>query len=103
MNAFSIPFRPATPQRMVVTLAAVDRRLTVRWCPPASAWILDVDSPSGEAIARGIPLVSGANLLEQLRHLDLGGGLIAQTDHNPEANPTFTGLGDTGHLWFVTA
>lgn len=71
---------------------------------PDGGWILDIlnssDKP-GRPIVCGIPLVTGANLLEQYSHLGISGELWVATDADPDAVPTFDNLGQAGRLYFV--
>ena len=93
----------AQPQRFRVSLVGVTYQLTVRWSPPAQAWMLDVATSAGAAVASGLPLVTGADLLEQLGYLGIDGQLIVQTDSDTDAVPTLANLGTNGHLYFRTA
>lgn len=49
----------------------------------------------------GIPLVTGADLLAQYKHLSIGGQLFVQTDGDPEAVPTYASLGATAGLYWI--
>ncbi len=98
---FEIPTQP-TPQRFTITLAGVDYRITQRWNTFSSCWVIDIADAGDTPIVSGIPLVTGADLLESFAYLDIGGQLIVQTDHDTDAVPTFDNLGSTGHLYFVT-
>lgn len=98
---FEIPTQPA-PQKYTITLGGNDYRVTQRWCGPAACWVLDIADSSDVKIVCGVPMVTGGDLLEQFEYLGLGGALIAQTDHNTDAVPTFENLGSTGHLYYVT-
>lgn len=100
MTAYEIPLEP-TPHTFAVTLAGVEYRLTVKWNERASCWVLDIATSLGAALVTGVPLVTGVDLLEQHRHLGIGGSLYAQTDDDPNAVPTFDNLGSNGHLFFV--
>jgi hypothetical protein len=102
MTAFEVPLVPSKPQKVTVSLAGVPYQLTVRWCAPAAAWMLDIADANDNPILSGCLVVTGADLLEQYGYLGIGGKLIAQTDHDLFAVPTFDNLGDTGHLYFVT-
>ena len=99
-TAYEIPLQ-ATPQTLAITLAGVQYKLTVRWNNINQSWVIDVADSNGNKILSGIPMVTGADLLEQFGYLDFGGELIVQTDNDPDAVPMFTNLGDTGHLYFV--
>lgn len=100
MIAFEIPLI-SSPQILSITVSGVTYTLTVRWCEPGKAWILDIGDISNNPIIQGIPLVTGADLLGQFKYLLSIGQLIVQTDNNQAAVPTFTNLGSTGHLYLV--
>lgn len=102
MSVFEVPLSPQ-PQRFSVPLAGLTYNLKVRWCATAACWMLDIADAEGNPIVQGIAIITGADLLEQYAYLGIGGQLIAQTDHNVDAVPTFDNLGDIGHLYFVTA
>lgn len=80
----------------------MDCKLSVKWCKPAACWVADIADINGNPIVSGIPLVTGADLLEQFGYLRLGGQLLAQTDHDTDAVPTFTNLGKEGHMYFLS-
>lgn len=102
MANFEIPLTP-TPQRFSITLSGVQYRLAVVWRnAEQGGWVLDVADANGNPIIQGIPLVTGANLLEQYEYLGLSGVLWCQTTDNPDAVPTFDNLGVGSHLyWWV--
>ena len=100
-TGFEIPLTPS-PQQFWITLANAQYSLTVRWCWPASCWTLDVADTAGAALATGLPLVGGDDLLTQLAYLGIGGSMIVATDGNFDADPTFDNLGVASHLYFVT-
>lgn len=102
MATYEIPLT-ATPQAFAITLAGVSYRLTVIWRDaPGGGWVLDIADDGGAAIVQGIPLITGADLLEQYAYLGFGGQLVVQTDHAVDAIPTFDNLGDMSHLYFLT-
>lgn len=68
----------------------------------ANCWVGNMSTDDGVPVISGIPLVTGADLLEQFGYLGLGGQMFAQTDHNADAVPTFEDLGTTGHYYFTT-
>lgn len=103
MAVFEIPFVPGTPQTMQISLAGIVYGIKVRWCDPASCWTMDISDANGNPIIQGVPIITGADLLSQFEYLGIGGALIAQTDTDADAVPTFDNLGSQAGLYFVTA
>lgn len=102
MATFEIPLTP-TPQAFAITLAGVTYQMTLQWrAADGGGWALDMADDNGVPIVRGIPLVTGADLLAQYGYLALGGSMFVQTDHSPDAVPTFENLGVASHLYFET-
>lgn len=102
-NIFEIPLTVGTPQSFLVSLAGVQYRLTLRYRNAIDGgWVLDIASATRVPIIEGIPLVTGADLLAQYKHLGIAGRPWVQTKDNPDAVPTFDNLGDAGKLYFVT-
>ena len=101
MTPYEIPLA-AQAETFQVTLAGVLYTLTSRWCAPSACWLLDIASAGGVAILSSIPIITGADLLEQHKHLAIGGGLMVQSDSTLDLVPTFTSLGVSGHVYFVT-
>lgn len=100
-DVYEIPLT-AEPQRFAIALAGVTYRMRLAWREAAGGgWFLDIADPDAVPIVNGIPLVTGADLLEQYRHLGFVGSLVVQTDHDPEAVPTFDNLGSTSHLFLI--
>jgi hypothetical protein len=102
MTAYEIPLS-AKPQTFSIALGGVTYKMTLRWNVPAAAWMLDIADATGNPMVGSIPLVTGVDLLGQYAHLGFIGQLVVQTDHDPDAVPTFDNLGTTGHLYFVTS
>jgi len=92
----------ASQQTLSVTLNGVQYQLRLTWNPPAEVWLMDVSDPDGVAIAQGIALTAGADLLEQLEYLELGGAIVTATDSDLNIPPSQTNLGDQGHVYFLT-
>lgn len=91
----------ATSQTLQIVLAGVRYVLTVRWNETNSAWTLDITDSAGRTV-NGIPIITGVDLLAPYSYLNFGGSLVAQTDTDATAVPTYTNLGSTGHLYWVT-
>lgn len=98
---YEIPLS-GSPETFNIALAGTTYGFTVRWNVPNASWIIDISDASGNPIVSGIPMVTGADLLEQYAYLGLNFALIAQTDNAPDAVPTFANLGTTGHLFAIT-
>jgi len=101
MKVQEIPLRPE-PQSLQIQLGGIDYLLTLRWNEPEQSWSLDIATALGVALISGIAVVTGQDLVGQYGYLGFTGSLIAQTDNDPDAVPTFTNLGQLGHLYFVT-
>jgi hypothetical protein len=86
-----------------VSLAGIQYQLTVRWNDVNESWIIDIADNNGNPILSGVPMVTGADLLEQFAYLGIGGMLLAQTSSDTDAVPTFTNLGSDGNLYFVVS
>lgn len=100
--AFDIPLKVGMPQTFLVTLAGVDYRFTLQWRDTGPGWIIDILDINDNPLVCGMSLVTGANLLEQFDYLNFGGELWVMTDGSPAQNPTFSSLGATSHLRFIT-
>jgi predicted Zn-dependent protease with MMP-like domain len=99
---YEIPLTP-DPQRFTVTLSGVDYRMTVQYRDAGGAgWVLDIADATNQPLVSGVPLVTGADLLGQYRHLDFGGRLWVQGAANPDDVPTFEDLGIGSHVFWVT-
>lgn len=102
MSIYEIPLTP-DPQVFTITLSGTVYQLTVQYRNiDQGGWVLDIADNAGNPIVQGIPLVTGADLLSQYKHLGFAGGLYVQTTDNPDAVPTFDNLGTGAHLYWVT-
>jgi len=108
-----IPTWPGRPFTERVTLpvpygATTTFSLKFNWNKRASCWCVDfLDSTATYKLLCGVPLVTGADLLEQFLYLDLGRNafLTAMTTgpgQSPDTVPTFSNLGVDGHLYLTT-
>lgn len=100
-NAYNIPLTP-TPQTFQISLGGTPYVLTLQWRGDAG-WILDIADASNNAILSGIPLVTGCDLLAQYAYLGFPGQLwVISNGGDPSPVPTFTNLGISNSLLFVT-
>lgn len=103
MAIFEIPLSNAS-QTFQITLGGVQYQMTLIWrAAPQGGWVLDIADVQGNGIVSGIPLITGADLLEQYAYLGIGGELWVQTDGDAAAVPTYDNIGSTSHLYFVTS
>jgi hypothetical protein len=99
---FEIPLSPE-PQTFNIALGGVTYGFNVTWNVQNASWIIDIADASGNPIVSGIPMVTGADLLEQYGYLGFQFQLVAQTDNSPDTVPAFANLGTTSHLYAITA
>ena len=100
MNVYKVPLTP-TPQSFEVVLGTTTYNVVLRWNTFMDCWVIDFFDVSEDPILQGVPLITGADLLAQYGYMGFGGQLIAQTDNNIGAVPTFTNLGTDSNLYFV--
>lgn len=95
---YTVPLKPE-PVSFGITLAGKEYRLTVRWFDcPEGGWHLDIEEPEKAAsIVMGIPLVTGADLLEQYAYLQFAGELWVEG----ELPATLENLGTEVELVFI--
>jgi hypothetical protein len=102
-SVFEVPTTGA-PLRQRISLGGTVYVLELTWCGAANCWMLSVFNDNSVSIVRGMPLITGTDILAQLRYLGIGGAgssMVVQSDHDPDFVPTFTSLGVTGHLFYV--
>lgn len=100
-TAYEIPLTPE-PQTFQIALVNVTYTMTVVWNTANASWMIGIADASGNPILQGIPMVTGADLLQQYAYLGFGFALVCQTDNSPTTVPTFADLGTTGHLYALT-
>ena len=96
MALFEIPLTPE-PQSFRIDLGAIPVSMRVHYADaPEGGWLLDIADDQEAPLVRGIPLVTGVDLLQQHRHLGLGVKLFVSA----EKPPAFSELGTVAHLVF---
>ena len=81
------------------TVWTVIYTLRTRWSDPSQCWLLDISDVDNSLIVGSIPMVTGADLLEQYRYLGFVGSLFAYTTQGPaDTVPTLAGLGITSQV-----
>lgn len=93
---------PLTPEPQAFNIGVVRLRFGYANQPEAG-WFMDILTQEEEPIACGLPLVTGTDILGQFAYLGFNGALYVVIDGNPGRSPTFTELGSTARLYFVTA
>lgn len=99
MAVSEIPLSPDN-QQFAVALAGQSFQMAVTW--RAAFWCLDIMDSAGADLIKGIPLITGADLLAQYSFLGLGFSLYVACDDPANDNPTETDLGIKSHLYVVT-
>ncbi len=90
------------PQRFTIELSGVAYIITCKWNPEAPAWVLDIaDEATTTTLLTNLPLVAGADLLEQFGHVGIPGKLLVYTDGDEFAPPTLENLGQEANLYYV--
>lgn len=92
---------PAYPQDLTTTLGGTVYRIRLRWNVPMNVWVADVADALGNPIVNGVPLVTGADLLEQYAYLGFAGALIVTKDDGDPTPPDWFNLGTIGHLYWL--
>lgn len=100
-QVFEVPTQPGSPQQQVIPLAGTTYTLLLYWCDPDGVWMLNIMDTTGDPIVSGLPLITGADMLEQYAYLGIGGMLLAQSDFDWTVPPGLNTLGTTGHLYFI--
>jgi hypothetical protein len=105
MSSFQIPLIPKS-QKFTISLGGINYKLTLQWNSGSATWILGIYDKDQNPIVTGVPLVTGADLLEQLNYLRIGGSdqnkLIVANDDSSLVPPGYSDLGVNGKLYFVT-
>jgi hypothetical protein len=99
-TVYELSLQPAD-QIFFLSLGDFRYRCQLVWCDAVEGgWILDFFNEEGAELVCGIPLVTGADLLEQYRYLNIGGGghLYCTTYGDPDAPPTRDNLNSASRL-----
>lgn len=100
MTAYEFPLTPQA-QRFSIELAGKQYQMRFAWNSALGSWTFDLLGAGGLPLIQGAPLVTGADLFAQYRHLELGGSMVVQTDYDLNAVPTYENLGVTGRVYFL--
>lgn len=104
---YEVPTMPGRPFSERFTIGNTTHSLYFCWNWVAQCWVVDIfNEAATTALIRGVPLVTGCDLLEQFGYLEVGTKSILTVmcigpDVSPDTIPTFTNLGTDGHV-FIT-
>lgn len=98
MNIYYVPLRDG-PQTFAIALSGVIYRLRIRYNSRLDLWMIDIADSDGKSMLRGLPMVTGCDLLAQYHHLGFQGALVVY-NADGDAPPDFAGL--RGSLLYVT-
>lgn len=101
MPVHEIPLNPY-PENFSVVLDDSDYSFSTVWNVPTSTWLVSITTLDGVPVITSLPLIPGVDLLAQYPTLGFKGQLIAQVDHDQSAVPSYSGLGTSGHLYYIT-
>lgn len=94
MTQYEIPLTPDA-QAFQIQIAETVYLIRVHF---AGGWLLDISDSDGVPMVHGIPLVTGADLLEQYRYLGFGAAMYVVTPD--DLPPGYPDLGVSAHLVF---
>lgn len=100
-KCFKMPLRNV-PQRFGIHLLEQDYFMETSWNDMGQNWEISLFNESKEPVITDIPLVSGADLLRQHKHL-LPAIMVCYTQGDSNAVPTFENLGKDSNLYFVVS
>jgi hypothetical protein len=90
----------ADNQQFATSIAGTTYSMRILW--RGNCWVMDLYNSSSTPLIQGVPLISGTNLLEQYRHMELGFALVVACDNPQQEYPTQYDLGTTSHLYLIT-
>lgn len=90
------------PQKFAVSLGGEVYNLNIYWNTVNQTWMLDINDSGNTPIVNGIQLVTGIGLLHQYQYLGFPGDMFIQTTNDPDALPTYSGMGINSNLYFTT-
>lgn len=93
-----IPLKPNS-QTLRCSIGGVKYSLTLIW--RGTGYVLDIADNSGVAIACGLSIVTGSDLLAQFKHLGINGALVVLSDSDRSLVPEFADLGVNSHLCVI--
>jgi hypothetical protein len=108
MITYEIPTQAGQPFSEQVTILGITYSLFFAWNWVNQTWVVDWFDETGLVpLLRGMPIVTGSDLLEQYNYMRPGWHTIMTAitvgpDVNPDTVPDFYNLGGDGHLYVST-
>lgn len=91
------------PEKFTISLSGTNYILVSRWnAADEGGWIVDFYDQDNNPLIMNIPLVNGANLLEQYTYTGIPGLLYVSVDGDDYGVPTIDNLGDGSDLLYET-
>lgn len=101
ISVSQVPLLPQ-PQKFSIVLLGITYNMRTRWSNLSNAWMLDISDADLVPIVGSIPLVVGADLLEEYEYLNIEGGLWVQNTTGPADDvPGFNDFGSIARLLFI--
>jgi hypothetical protein len=77
--------------------------MKITWNDAMKSWMMALlDGNTQDVLIESMPLVTGADLLEQFKYLQIPGQLIVFTKGGGAEEPTFDNLGIDSNLYYIT-
>ena len=97
MSLQEIPLTSGS-QILYCNIGSITYRLSINWRDPYG-YYLDLADNNGNYIIRGVPIVTGCDIMAQLKYLNIPGQWVILTDgQQPYLNPSYNALGLTSHF-----
>lgn len=89
-------------QRFTLLIDGVEYAFVLRWNnAPLGGWVLDIYRDASTPLVAGLPLVTGADMLAQHRHLGIPRQLILAMDGDLDATPRYDQIARDANLYLV--
>lgn len=99
-EVYQIDLKPEA-QIFEIDLGKRTYKMKVYYNSIMSTWMLDLYETNDTAIVLGTPLVTGVNILENLRYKNIDGSLILYTEGDADHIPNKDELGTKSLLYFL--
>jgi hypothetical protein len=91
------------PQTFDINLSNLPFKMKITWNDAMKSWMMALlDGNTQDVLIESMPLVTGADLLEQFAYLQIPGQLIVFTKGGVTDEPTFDNLGADSNLYYIT-